>query len=61
MRIKKMNVFINNADIEFMIDIATHNRDYWDKFDSVPKLCEILANYDEATENGMVFLFEGDY
>lgn len=44
-----------------MINIATHNRDYWDKFNSVPMLCEILDHYDEATEVGMVFLFEGDY
>lgn len=52
---------LTKDDIEFMIDIATHNRDYWDSFNSVPALCEILDRYDEITEKGYVLLFEGDY
>ena len=52
---------LTKENIEDMIDIATHNRDYFDSFNSVPALCEILDRYDEATENGMIFLFEGDY
>ena len=52
---------LTKDDIEEMINIAVHNRDYWDSFRSVPQLCEILDNYDEATEHGMIFLFEGDY
>lgn len=52
---------LTKEDIEEMIYIATHNRDYFDSFNTVPALCEILYNYDEATDNGMIFLFEGDY
>ena len=52
---------LTKEDIEYMIDIATHNKDYWDGFTSVPKLCEILYNYDAATDAGMVFLFSGNY
>lgn len=52
---------LSREDIEFMIDIATHNPDYWGSFDSVPTLCEILYHYDEIKEAGMILLFEGDY
>ena len=52
---------LTKGDIEEMLNIATHTRDYFDSFSTVPALCEILDRYDEATEHGMVFLFEGDY
>lgn len=52
---------LTKQDIEDMIVIATHNRDYFGTFNTVKDLCEILDHYDEATEQGMVFLFEGDY
>lgn len=52
---------LSREDIEFMIDIATHHPDYWDSFDSVPTLCEILYHYDEIKDAGMILLFEGDY
>lgn len=52
---------LTKEDIEYMIDIATHCRDYFGGFQTVPDLCEILDNYDEATEKGMVFIFEGNY
>lgn len=52
---------LTKENIETMINIATHYRDYWGNFNSVPLLCEILDRYDEATKNGMIFLFEGDY
>lgn len=52
---------LTKEDIEEMIDIAVHRRDYFDTFKTVPDLCEILDRFDDATENGMVFLFEGDY
>ncbi len=52
---------LTKEDIEYMIDLATHNKDYFYSFDTVPMLCEILYNYDAATEAGMVFLFSGNY
>lgn len=52
---------LTKEDIEFLIDLATHNRDYFGGFDTVPKLCEILDNYDYATDAGMIFSFSGNY
>lgn len=52
---------LTRDDLEYLIDIAVHNPDYWDSFDSVPALCEILYHYDEIKDAGMILLFEGDY
>ena len=52
---------LTKDDIEDMIMIATHERDYFDSFNTIPALCEILDNYDQATDAGMVFIFEGDF
>ena len=52
---------LTKEDIEYLIDLATHNRDYFGGFETVPELCEILDRYDEATNAGMIFLFEGDF
>jgi len=52
---------LTKEDIEEMIYIATHNKDYFNSFGTVKDLCEILYNYDKATKAGMVFLFSGNY
>ena len=52
---------LTREDLEFMINIATHNPDYWDSFNTVPTLCEILYHYNDIKDAGMVLLFEGDY
>ena len=52
---------LTKDDLEFMINIATHEQDYFGGFDTVPKLCELLYYYDEIKEHGMVLLFEGNF
>jgi hypothetical protein len=52
---------LTKDDIEEMIKIATHSRDYNDSFDTVPALCEILDRYDEIKRNGMVLILEISY
>ena len=52
---------LRKIDLEEMIDIATHTPDYFDSFDSVPKLCEILYHFDEDAKNGWHYYFEFDY
>lgn len=52
---------ITRKDLEDMIEYATHNKDYWDGFRSVPALCEVLYNYDKLRENGFNLFYEGDY
>lgn len=52
---------LRKIDIEEMIDIATHTPDYFGGFESVPKLCEILYNFDEDEANGWHYYFNFDY
>lgn len=52
---------LTKKDIEFLIDVAVHHPDYFDEFDTVPRLCEILYHYDEIKDAGMILLFKGDY
>lgn len=52
---------LTKDQVEEMIQVATHNRDYFGGFNTVPALCEILANFDEDEENGWHYYFEFDY
>ena len=51
---------LTKDNLEEMIQIATHYQDYWGSFDSVPKLCEILYNFDTDEECGWHYYFEYD-
>ena len=52
---------LSRENVEELITIATHNADYFDGFETVPKLCEILRNFDENEENGYHYYMEFDY
>ena len=52
---------LSKEDVEFMLEIATHHRDYFNTFDSVAEICELLDRFDEIEEHGMHIYFEGDY
>ena len=54
-------VLLSKDNLEEMITFVTHHRDYWDKFDSVIKLCEILDKYDEYDKHGIHFFYEADW
>jgi hypothetical protein len=52
---------LTKDQVEEMIHVATHTRDYFDGFSTVPALCEILDHFDEDEENGWHYYFEFDY
>lgn len=52
---------LTRENIEELITIATHNKDYFDGFNTVPKLCEMLYNFDEIEEEGYHYYMEFDY
>lgn len=52
---------LSRENVEELINIATHNADYFDGFTTVPKLCEILRHFDEDEENGYHYYMEFDY
>ena len=52
---------LSRENVEELINIATHNADYFDGFETVPKLCEILRHFEEDEENGYHYYMEFDY
>jgi len=52
---------LSRENIEELIEIATHNEDYFGGFETVPRLCRILADFDEAEEEGYHYYMEFDY
>lgn len=52
---------LSRKNIEELIYIATHHEDYFEGFDTVPRLCRILADFNEAEEEGYHYYMEFDY
>lgn len=52
---------LSRENVEELINIATHNADCFDGFETVPKLCKILQHFDEDEENGYHYYMEFDY
>ena len=48
-------------NVEEMLQFAAHNRDYFDGFETVPSLCEILANFEQDYEDGWHYYFHYSY
>ena len=51
------DVRMTKEDVEKMLDYATHNRDYWDGFEHVGQLCELLDQWDDLHEDGWTVYF----
>ena len=54
-------VELDQNGLEYMLDILTHNPDYFDGFNSVPALCKVIYNYDKIRQNGFTIFYEGDF
>ena len=52
---------LSRENVEELINIATHNTDYFDGFETVPQLCKILQHFDEDEEKGYHYYMEFDY
>lgn len=52
---------LSRENVEELIEIATHNEDYFGGFETVPNLCRILADFDTTEEEGYHYYMEFDY
>lgn len=52
---------LSRENVEELINIATHNEDYFGGFETVPRLCEILRDFEETEENDYHYYMEFDY
>lgn len=51
---------LRRKDIEDMIQVAIITRNYFDNFESVPPLCEILDKFDEDEKMGWHYWYQCD-
>lgn len=55
------DVRLSKKDVEHILNYVTHNRDYFDGFESVAQVCELLDKYDDLKEEGWVINFNADW
>lgn len=48
-------------NMEELIEVATHHRDYWGSYKTVPQLCEIRDELEEAMAEGWTYWLEADW
>lgn len=54
-------VKLRKCDVEEMLQFACHHRDYFDTFNTVPDLAEIVDEFDENEEKGIYYWYECDW
>lgn len=52
---------LSKKNLDEMLQYATHHRDYFDGFESVIDLCELLDRYDEFQAAGLHLFYECDW
>ena len=52
---------MNKELFEKIFKFCCYHPDYFDTFNSLPKLAEELHYFDERTEEGWTYYFMGDY
>ena len=55
------DIRLSKADVEHILNYVTHNKDFFDSFDSVPQVCELLNEYDDLIEEGYVICFNAGW
>lgn len=55
------DIRLGKKDVEKILDYVSHNKDYFDSFDTVPSVCELLDEWDELKENGWLVCFNANW
>lgn len=55
------DIKLTKEDLEEIIHFCCYNRDYFDGFTSVPKLCELRQLWDDMAAEGWTFWYNGNW
>lgn len=55
------DVRLRKEDVEKILDYVAHNRDYFEGFDTVSKVCELLDDWGELEKDGWVINFNSNW
>lgn len=56
-----IDVPMTKDDVERALNFAIHNEDYFGGFETVPRLCELLSDYDELKRHGWDIVYNADW
>lgn len=52
---------LTKEEVESILQFVSHNRDYFDGFQTVPDVCEVLDQYDELKEDGWNIVYNANW
>lgn len=52
---------MKEEELEELIDIAVHNRNYFGTYDSIPQLCEIRDGFQTGRAEGYSYVLEANW
>lgn len=52
---------LTKEDLERILQLVTHERDYFGSFSTVSSVCEILDQYDKLTKDGWIIVYNADW
>ncbi len=52
---------LTKDDVEQILQFVAHNRDYFDSFQTVESVCELLDNYDSLKEDGWQIVYNANW
>lgn len=55
------DIRLSKEDVENILQLVTHHRDYFNSFDSVPQVCELLDDWEELEEEGWILNFNANW
>lgn len=55
------DIQLTKNDVENILNIVSHNRDYFNGFTTVPDVCELLDNWDDLKEDNWIINFNANW
>lgn len=55
------DVLLTKDDVEKILDYVIHHRDYFNGFQEVANVCDVLDIYDELKDDGYEVVFNADW
>lgn len=55
------DVPLTKNDVEQILQFVTHNRDYFDGFQTVESVCELLDDYDQIKKDGWQVVYNANW
>ena len=52
---------LTKQELENILQFISHNRDYFNGFNTVPAVCELLDQYDELKEDGWDIVYNANW